>query len=374
VARCSSRKCHLGTLEAISPDPIPPVPGGSAGDPAVYPAHLLERTVTRGTQSWRTTFEFHLADGRFNDYGRAYRVRAYDEGTVTYQQAQTTFDYSFLVGTPPPYPYVLPVASVVATLGAETATTAYTYDMLTGFVTTVTTRGRTTTFTRTARGNVASVRDAVRPATTFEYSWGVVSLITPPLGPVTTRSIRPDGLAEWERLGTAPATLTTAYEYDQIGRVTLVTPPGGSGGARWPTFYNYDATHSRTLWVMRGDLANPATHRVQQTDLDDFGRVLRTIDPAGVKVEVAYDACGRTTATSLPPRRDDSWLGDVDVRRPGPRPHDDDPHHDIDNVDDVMDLPGRRRDGDRSVGGHLRYRAFGDQRRAPAGADEPPAG
>ncbi len=291
-----------GTLDPVSPDPIPPVPGGSTGDPAVYPAHLLERVVTRGTPSWRTTFEFHQADGRFNDYGRPYRVRAYDEGNVTYRQTETTYEYGFFQN--PQLPYVLPVASVVESLGAESATSSVTYDLWTGFPLTTTVRGFTTTYTRTARGNVATVRDAVRPVTTFEYSWGVVSSITPPAvipvsPPTITRSIRSDGLVAWERVGPTDAGRTT-YKYDDIGRVTRVTPPGGGGAARWSTAYSYDVTHSRFFRTVVGDVQVPSTQRVTLVDLDYFGRAIRTTDPAGVQVEIGYDACGRPTAQSLP--------------------------------------------------------------------------
>jgi len=50
------------------------VPGGSDGDPAIYVPRLVRRRVTRGPQSWRTAFDFHLADGRFHDGHHAHHV------------------------------------------------------------------------------------------------------------------------------------------------------------------------------------------------------------------------------------------------------------------------------------------------------------
>jgi YD repeat-containing protein len=289
-------------LDAISPDAIPPVPGGSDGDPAIYVPRLVERRVTRGPQSWRTAFDFHLADGRFNDYGRPWRVRAYDESDVTYRAVETSFDYGFLQS--PQYPYVLPVASVTEWLGTESAATTFAYDLLTGFVTSTTVRGVTTTFTRTSRGNVASVRDAANRTTTIEYSWAVASVITPPAvspvaAPTITRGVSSHSLVTWERVGPAIGGLTTTFEYDAAGRLTSVTPPGG-GSSRWPTVYNYNPTHSRYLRAVQGDVQVPATQRVTLTDLDYFGRAIRTTQPDGVKVEIGYDACGRVTAQSLP--------------------------------------------------------------------------
>ena len=288
-------------LDAISPDVIPPVPGGSDGDLAIYVPRLVERRVTRGPQAWRTTFEFHQADGRFNDYGRPWRVRAYDESDVTARTVETAYDYGFLQSAQ--YPYVLPVASVTETLGSESALATFGYDLLTGFVTSTTVRGVTTTFTKTPRGNVASMADAANRTTTVAYSWGVASVITPPAvspvaAPTITRGVSSHSLVTWERVGPASGGLTTTFDYDAAGRLTWVIPPGG--GARWPTVYNYDPTHSRYVRVLHGDFQAPSTQRVTLTELDYFGRPLRTTQPDGVQVEIAYDACGRVTTQSLP--------------------------------------------------------------------------
>ncbi|MGE3841137.1 MAG: Calx-beta domain-containing protein [Vicinamibacterales bacterium] len=235
----------------------------------------------------------------YNDYGSPWEVRAYDEGNTTYRLTSTTYQYGFT-------PWIVGrVASATYQHHntADQGTTTYSYNLTTGFLTSATVLGVTTTFAPTAQGNVASVTDALSHQTTFEYSWGVVNVITPPTVPPpgvtpspTTRVINSDGTVASETVGG----LQTTYTYDALMRLGSVQPPVAAGVPVEPLNILRDSLHSRQETHRRGGNLPNDPHYDTVTDLDSFGRPRRVTDPAGLFAEMSYDACGRQTFTRRP--------------------------------------------------------------------------
>lgn len=140
-----------------------------------------------------------------------------------------------------------------------------------------------TDFERNARGQVSAVIDGLGNRTTLTYDWGVVSQTQTPLL-TSTRIINQDGSVASESIGT----LVTAYQYDALGRPTLVDPPGTSS----PTTYSWDGT---------GYWARVAQDTAQtHINLDGFGRPWSTEDNVGVKTLRQYDTCGRVIFERAP--------------------------------------------------------------------------
>jgi YD repeat-containing protein len=152
---------------------------------------------------------------------------------------------------------------------------------------TETVNGVTTTFTPQALGNVQTATTNGK-TTTYTYEWGQVKTITggEPNSEVN-RSIRTDGRIESETVGGR----TTHYDYDAIGRVTWIEPPGPSGGTVATTIDYTDPHHVVTA---RGS-------RSSTTDLDAFGNAIRTADDnTHVQTRMEYDPEGRVIYQSYP--------------------------------------------------------------------------
>src|SRR4029079_5020804 len=97
------------------------------------------------------------------------------------------------------------------------------YNMSTGFMTSQTAYGITTTYEPDADGNVHKRRDARGNTTTLGWSWGVPSSIQTPEYSVSRVVGSDSTIASESRRG-----FTTTYSYDGLFRPTAVYPPVGN--------------------------------------------------------------------------------------------------------------------------------------------------
>lgn len=100
-----------------------------------------------------------------------------------------------------------------------------------------------------------------------------------------TRTAFWEGWLKTERNGRG---YTTTYAYDNIGRITTLTPPGSS----YASTYTYAADGSWTKETR--NLYTKTTNR------DGFGRTTGTVDGEGVSMSTRYDGMGRAVFTSYP--------------------------------------------------------------------------
>ncbi len=269
-----------------------PLPYGVWGAAVVQKALLTQTTLTRGPRIWHRVLTYdQLTPLRYNDYFRPKTVVSWYHWLPSRMRViEQTFWYG-VSGTP----YIRDrVEETKVSAAGQTLVTASAFQGATGFMTSQTVRGVPTTFTRTTRGNVASVTDAATKTTTYGYSYGVPIAIDAPdaglaVGVDITRTVNPDGTIATERVGPSSGGLTTAFTYDALMRVTQITPPGGST----PTTISYAAGAGGYQEVRRGTT-------FARTYVDGLGRAYRSEDAYGVKTRQAFDAIGRVTHQYLP--------------------------------------------------------------------------
>lgn len=252
------------------------------------------RTITRGGRNYVTDFAYTTAN--FNDYGRANSI--VETGDLS-RTTTRTFDYAFT-------PYIKDrMASETVSVASSSFATSYAYDDSSGFKTSETIYGVTTTFAPTPNGNVQSATDARNNTTSFTYDWGVLKdVITPEYAPTATvsRSINPEGTvaSETRRVKTAPGTTftnaTTSFQYDDLFRLTRRTPPAGS-----PVDYSYDNAGGAWTKVTRDpDGVGGVAPSVVENFLDGLGRVYRVQNSLPILSDTSRDACGQSTFVSYP--------------------------------------------------------------------------
>ncbi|NOT28011.1 MAG: RHS repeat protein [Acidobacteria bacterium] len=238
---------------------------------------LSERAITRDDTTHKTQYSYGSLGTAF--YNIHQPVTITERGPDNGIRRTTTKTYTHLTSTP--YMQLgLPATATVTENGVST-TRSWTYNTTTGFKTSETVDGFTTTFTPDARGNVATATKENGKGTSFTYEWGVVKDSTTP-GVVVTREINEDGTAASETM----ANRTTTYQYDDLGRLTEMQPPGGTA----PIVVEYTDTTTTTT---RG--ASELT-----TTTDGFGRPIDTLNAVGVRTRTEYDGEGRVTYQSHP--------------------------------------------------------------------------
>jgi YD repeat-containing protein len=260
--------------EPISNDTVTGT-SGVWSDTAVRQALVASSVLTRGPQSWTTSYSYHAPN--FNDYGRPWRVIAAGDQTRT---TELLYDYNFASH------WIIngPMEERVS-IGPDLRTKVFTYNAA-GFLTRLNTYGVIVDYEPNAAGQVAKVKDAHNHETTYTYSWGVrANTVTPLL--TTSRAINPDGTVDSENVGT----LQTRYVYDVGGRLRRVRPP--SYPAVNEIVYEYDDV---TTYFFRTSRGSAQTEEL----MDGLGRVMSTSTNAGVKTSVERDACGRVTFASAP--------------------------------------------------------------------------
>ena len=265
-----------------------PLPYGVWGAAVVQKALLTQSTLTRGPRIWHRVLTYdQLTPLRYNDYFRPKTVVSwYHWQPARMRVTEQTFWYG-VSGTP----YIRDrVEETKVSAAGQTLVSTAAFQGPTGFLTSQTVRGVPTTFTRTTRGNVASVTDAATKTTTYAYSYGVPITIDAPdagltVGVDITRTVNPDGTIATERVGASSGGLTTAYTYDALMRVIRVTPPGGST----PTTMTYATGAGGYDEVRRGTT-------FARTYVDGLGAgapdrgCVRREDAAGVRCDWPRDA------------------------------------------------------------------------------------
>ncbi len=259
-------------------DPRPTLPGG-----------VTTTRWTNGSEpqalTFSTTHFYHdQPETDFNDYGTPWKTEETGDFSRTVTRA---FQHNFV-------PYIRGRVTATSVEGPnddgalKTYATSAAYDDASGFLTSRTVRGVTTTFGKTVVGNIAWQKDGQNDQTSYVYERGVVKDTTTPEVTVA-RTLNADGSVATERYGNRPA---WSYGYDDDGRLTQRTPPAGTGSAA--TSFSYDAaavTESRT---------GAGTTSWVKTSFDGFGRVKGTLDSEDVETSTTWDACGRKTFESLP--------------------------------------------------------------------------
>ena len=241
------------------------------------------RTVNRAGANYVTTNTYGTAD--FNDYGRPNLVTETGQLTRTTQRA---FTYTFT-------PYIRDrVLSETVTVSGESFTKSYTYQASTGFMTSQTIHGITTTYTPhtsgNAVGNVHAETNARNFRTTYStYSWGVPATIQTPEYTIT-RVVNTSGTIASE----TRRNFTTSYLYDGLFRLTQISPPGSPAPYPWQRIFDGDG---RGFEVRRG--VSPSIS-AQRTNLDGFGRPTSTSNSVGIRTDTQYDACSRVEFETHP--------------------------------------------------------------------------
>lgn len=173
----------------------PGVLGPFSPDDALLPSAVA---VTESGRTYTRSYEYEPA--RFNHFGQPVAVT--DEGDFT---RTTVFDYQGFVGAP-----LVADKPVAATV--DGMTTSVTYDDVTGFVTSRTDAGVTTTFEPDEEGNVGTRTVGGVQTTTFAHNWGVVSGAAGP-GSTVVLTVNPDGSVA----SVAQDGYLTQHTYDPAG-------------------------------------------------------------------------------------------------------------------------------------------------------------
>jgi YD repeat-containing protein len=269
-----------GASAAISPSVVTGE-SGQWGDPAVYNALTTQRVLTRSSGgTWTTTLEYNPTN--YNDFGRPFRIT--EQGDLT-RITEVAFQYGFT-------PWIVGGVSSSAfrvVPGSLVQTGSTTYDAATGFVTSTTIMGVTTTFTPNANGTVAAATNANGHTTQYRYDWGVRSETRNPVL-WTLRGINEDGTVASEQVGNDPNAannLLTTYGYDELGRLRWVQPRNAN-----IVRYAYEDVQGNLYVKVDRGASQAWTH------LDGFGRAIRTYNSLGIQTRIDRDACGRVTYAS----------------------------------------------------------------------------
>jgi YD repeat-containing protein len=170
------------------------------------------------------------------------------------------------------------------TVGGAPFSKSWTYDAV-GFQTAETTYGIKTTFTKDARGNIASSRTATNKVTEFTYDFGMPATIKTPEYTIT-RQINSDGSIFSE----TRAGRTTTFDYDDAGRLKEIQPPGAN-----LTQITYGSAGEEILTERPASTTTPNPRTIET--LDGFGRTIKVAKKVGaatdVLTETKYDEEGR---------------------------------------------------------------------------------
>ena len=245
-------------------------------------------TMTTVRDGVTSTVSYTYGSSDYSNYGQPTQiVETGAIGTSSSKTRTTTISYNHSFSK-----YIRGrVAAKTVTVDGLASTESYAYDSTTGFLTSTTSLGITTSFAANAEGHTASVTDAANRTTSFAYDWGVVSQIASPSNAVVvSRTINLYGQVAVEAVSGTGS--TTVYAYDAAGRVTSVgTTPGG----REPVTTAYTVTNN--AWVKttatRGGVS-------VETDLDGWGRATHSVDSNGVQSETTYNGAGQVVKQSRP--------------------------------------------------------------------------
>lgn len=164
----------------------------------------------------------------------------------------------------------------------------YTYNSLGQVLTLVGPRTDKTTYSYDAQGNLATISNAAGHLSTLANydAHGHVGSITDPNGVVTTLSYHPRGWLTSRTVSAGSLVETSAYEYDGVGQMIMVTLPDNS-----KINYTYDDAHRLT------DISDSHQNSIHY-ELDNMGnRIHESIKGSGGDIERQvsriYDALNR---------------------------------------------------------------------------------
>src|SRR5262249_45245173 len=196
-------------------------------------AHRVPRlelqAMTAGSETHPTTHTFHTGLGTMNDYGQPYYTEDVGGNIYVWRHTTRTFQGGFT-------PYIVGrLASVTVQENSAynqpdgSTSSSWTYNLTTGFLTSQTVRGITTSFEPRPDGSVAAVVDARGNRTTFGYDWGVVNDVHT-ANTHTTSVITPEGLvgSQTQVGDQTTGNVTTTYGYDLALRLASIQPPSGN--------------------------------------------------------------------------------------------------------------------------------------------------
>lgn len=211
-----------------------------------------------------------------------------ETGDIT-RQTTLTYDHflspTFIVG--------LPAATHVTLNSGPDTSSSWVHDTATGFINSATAGGITTAYQKDALGNVSRVTRGNTKFVSYTYSWGQVQdIIT--AEHTTSRNVNSNGTVASD----TQAGRTTSYQYDKLGRLTLMQPPGGAN----PIVTEYDNEHGAWIRNTRGA-------SITTTALDAFGRPISTTDSYGIRTRTRYNPEGRTTFEAYPVNAADMDIG-----------------------------------------------------------------
>jgi YD repeat-containing protein len=174
-----------------------------------------------------------------------------------------------------------PSGDLVSIRDALGGTSLFTYDALGRRLSSTDALGRRTTTSYDAAGRIASVTDPAGATTRYAYDLGGRRIsVTDPMERMTTY-----GYDTWGRLETVtdPAGGVTAYGYDLMSHLTSLTDSKGQ-----TTSFDYDALGQlqKTTWP-----GGP----FESYGYDDAQRLVSRIDRRGITTSYGYDDAGRLT-------------------------------------------------------------------------------
>jgi YD repeat-containing protein len=251
-----------------------PIPSSNAGDSL---PEIASQSISRGGQTYTTSYVYSASNyGDFHNPSQIIESGQLSRTTVRsyFHSSGAPFNAPYFVGKP---------ALSQVTIGGQTLTASWTYDTSTGFQTSQTISGITTSFQANSSGNVSMVTKQNGKQTQFSYGWGRVSQRTT-LGVTESYVVNSNGTIQSHTL----AGRTTTYSYDTAFRQLSVQPPGGTT----PLTTEYD---NDGAWVK---ITRGASWL--QTTVDGYGRAIGTLNSQGVRTRTAFNAVGRVTYQSLP--------------------------------------------------------------------------
>ncbi|MBX7185677.1 MAG: hypothetical protein K1Y01_11080 [Vicinamibacteria bacterium] len=282
----------IASTDAISTDDV--TFGGNTDLDVRFPLQDSQ-TVTiakaSGVETLLTNFTYNATN--FNDYGQPFRVKMTSNANGL-RTTESTYQHTFT-------PYIRGRKTSEKTCAASTCSSStgfprsWAYATATGFLTSKTENGVTTAFTPTAQGDIStstlgSTSDGRGQVTSFTYDWGREKDRTTPIFAIT-RVINSTGtVASETRRG-----FTTSFSYDNLFRLTTLTPPTipSFPSAATTTTYDKSGVREVSTTTTRGTVSTITT-------VDGFGRPRLKTDAMLVKVETTYDAAGRKATVSLP--------------------------------------------------------------------------
>lgn len=249
---------------------------------------MTQRKVTREGATYTTNYS------NFDAYGQPRTVGETGSQSVGTQSRTTAWTYSPVTSTSINWVRGRPATQHV-TVGSDSVDNSWTYRGAPDYARdSETLAGVTTTFGYDTDGNLSRVTNELGQDLTLSgYVNGTPTSLNFNGAFTITRTATWEGWVQTQRNGRG---YTTTYDFDAIGRIKTVTPPGTS----YATNYTY-ATDGSNVVLTRGSYSKTTNH-------DGLGRSTSTSDSEGVLTSTRYDSMGRAWFKSYPY---DTSIGEV---------------------------------------------------------------